>query len=139
MPAPVLPAPRDPEALLATTPCHVSVLQTQSGREGTKIESRLSTPSKNEAASTHCCDDEGKEDDRSVDRHRASEMFLRRGLSLADRQETSSLANAVEDGQTEDIFKCRARIVASGHRRRNYQSQTKQIEGWRNFRRGKKA
>ena len=36
------------------------------------VESRLQTPCKNEAASAHGCDDEGKEDDRCDERHRAS-------------------------------------------------------------------
>ena len=36
------------------------------------LESRLQTPFKDEVASGHCCDDEGREDDRRNDMHRAS-------------------------------------------------------------------
>ena len=36
------------------------------------MESRLQTPFKDEAASAHSCDDEGKEDDGRNDMHRAS-------------------------------------------------------------------
>ena len=55
------------------------------------MESRLQTPFKDEAASAHSCDDEGKEDDGRNDMHRASRSCdgaasrIAEALSLADK------------------------------------------------------
>ena len=49
------------------------------------------------------------------------------------RQEPFCLAIAVEDGQTECIFECRANIVANGPHKRADQSRTKRTEGLRKF------
>ena len=94
------------------------------------MESRLQTPFKDEAASVHSCDDEGKEDDGRDDMHRArncdgaASRIARRCLWLI-RQEPFCLAIAVEDGQAECIFECRANFVANGPHKRADQSQTK--------------
>ena len=55
------------------------------------------------------------------------------------RQEPYCLAIAVEDGQTEYIFECRANIVANGPHKRADQSQTKRTEGWQSFAQDKTA
>ena len=47
------------------------------------VESRLSTPCKNEAASAHFCDDESKDNDRRDDRHRASRSCV--GAAVTER------------------------------------------------------
>ena len=54
------------------------------------MESRLQTPFKDEAASVHSCDDEGKEDDGRDDMHRArncdgAASRIAEALSLADQ------------------------------------------------------
>ena len=53
---------------------------------------------------------------------------LRRRCLWLIRQEPFCLAIAVEDGQTEYIFECRANIVANGHHKRADQSRTEWIE-----------
>ena len=92
------PAPRDREAMGGTTACPVSVSLTLSGQRrnrhylqgGCNVESRLQTPFDDEVASAHCCDDEGKEDDRRDDMQRASHSCdgplsrSAKALSLAD-------------------------------------------------------
>ena len=59
---------------------------------------------------------------------------VRRRCLWPIRQEPFCLAIAVEDGQTESIFECRANIVANGPHKRADQSQTNRTEGWRKFR-----
>ena len=55
------------------------------------MESRLQTPFKDEAASAHSCDDEGKEEDGRNEMHRASRSCdgaasrIVEALSLADK------------------------------------------------------
>ena len=55
------------------------------------------------------------------------------------RQEQSCLAIAVDEGQTECIFECRANIVANGPHKRANQSKTKRTEGWPNFAKRKQS
>ena len=59
---------------------------------------------------------------------------LRRRCLWLIRQEPFCLAIAVEDGQTEYIFECRANIVANGHHKRADQSRTEWIEFCQKFR-----
>ena len=151
-PGPVQPAPRDREAIGGTTACPVSVLLTLTGQRrnrqyraqgGWNVESRLQTQFKDEVAFTYCCYDEGKGDDRRDDMHRfhrtpAAAMGLRHGARRRCpwpmRQEPFCRAIASEDCQTENIFVCRANIVANLPHKRADQSQTKRTKGWRKFR-----
>ena len=100
-------------------------------------ESRLQTPCKDEAASAHSCDDEGKKENR----HARCFPQLRWGRRYGARRrclgmmrpEQSCLAIAVEDGQTECIFECRANIVANGpHKRVDQRLRAKPNERNRN-------
>ena len=100
--------------------------------------SRLQTPLKDEVTSATCCDDEGKEDDGHDDMRPAAAMGCRHGARRRClwpmRQEPFCIATALEDGQIEYIFECRAYIVANRPHKRADQSQTTRTEGWRKFR-----
>ena len=118
-----LPLPPMPRQRIADTVRAATGLSAPSEGESAEMSSSA-TPCKNEAASAHRCDDEGKEEDRRDDRHRASRSgaevaVTERGGAVSGRCGRSrSLsfcpANAFGDGRAECIFECRANIVANG-------------------------
>ena len=105
------------------------------------------TQCKNETASAHSCNDEGKKNDQRDDRHWHSSCligqrhFYRDSGPAPRRDALSCQENTTEERQTEDILQYQAIIVANGDRKcadetrdeTYHESRTKRTKGWQMF------